>query len=127
MAYEPKIKVALPPATLAFTYLYVADTEAPEGSNFKADGKFKATAVYSDRTLLAKAEGVVLAALKAKFPDVDPEEFVTPFKTLPDDFRKEELRGKTIVKVARVPPPDCRRGRRDNLHGASGPGRRVQR
>lgn len=100
MAYEQKITVILPPATLAYTYLYVPDTEAPEGAAFKPDNKFKATAVFSHRSHLAKAEATILAALKAKFPHVPEAEFILPIRDHDGEDKKEDFRGKTSIKAS---------------------------
>lgn len=100
MAREPKITVILPTAVAAYAYIYEADTKAPEGAKFKPDGKFKVTAVYSDVTLLEPARQAMIRAMKAKWPAVDPSMFTLPIHEIGSDNRKEELRGKTIVKAA---------------------------
>lgn len=115
MAREPKITVILPPAVAAYTYVYKADTTAPEGSTWKPDNKFKVTSVYDDRSVLATTEAIILKALKAKFPDVAEEDFILPFTDHGADARKEELRGKTTAKASSQFGPKPVDGNRETL------------
>ena len=98
MAEKKKsIIVVLPRAVAAHAYLDKPDTQVPEGASFKADNKFKVTSIYDDAAALAKADAIIREAAKAKWSDVDFEEFKFPWTTHDEDARKEAFRGKTTV------------------------------
>jgi hypothetical protein len=93
MAKSPTIYS--PAAVARFAYLEHPDTEAPEGSSFKPDGKRKVTLVYDSLDDLAGMRKAVRAAAAEKWPNLDLDnDLAEPFKVYPDDHRSEEMRGK---------------------------------
>lgn len=105
MAREPKINVTLPTGVASYVHVYSPDDEAPEGADWKPDGKYKLTLVYNDEAEIAAVRKTMVDALKAKFPGIDEDEFVLPFKSHGEDAKKEALRGKTVIKSATQFPP----------------------
>ena len=94
---DPKISTMLPQGTAADSYIDKPDDKGVEGAQWKPDGKYKIKIVYEDETPLAGLNDIIRKSARAKWPDVDFENFNFPFTSHEDDARREGFRGKTVV------------------------------
>jgi hypothetical protein len=86
---DPDIMIGLPRGIAAYAYVDKADTEGQY-----SDDKFKVTVICEPDTDVSKIEATILDAAKAKWSDLDVDDFNMPFKLHDPDAKNEAFQGK---------------------------------
>lgn len=86
-------------ATLAYSFIAKADTEAPKGATFKPDGKFKGTLVFDDAADAENIRDACIELLNSEFGDKLPpiDECHLPVHDGNPEKADGEFAGKTLV------------------------------
>ena len=97
---DPVINVVMPKGAASYAYIDKPDTEGQY-----ADGKHKVTVICEPGTDLSKQTAAILAGAKAKWPDLNEDEFQWPFKLNEPDAKKEAYAGMlTYTAKSKFPP-----------------------